>query len=307
MRRHHFLSVVLAMLAAAPVAGQSGGDVRKGPLKKWSVVVQLHAPDKDGFEQLPFQALAIEVPEKLTFMRPSMSGVAFDVKDIQAIEWKNQSCKAKGEVKSRCILRSKSEPVEFSSISSEEMGKSEELMKLKFEIKNEQGIHIIPIEHLKRIIFLDAEARTSRAPKTAKESPQLYINEGAHYAFINNFGDGPYISSSRYVEIFPGMRLLFWDDGNFQLRYRAGAYGGPAQASWDLRVYFMKANVLHEIALKTFPCHIDQTKDICKDQREIVHDGYHPGIREHFRAIRSSESSGRFERCGRILFETEHQ
>lgn len=129
----------------------------------------------------------------------------------------------------------------------------------------------------------------------------LYVKEGARFRWLNDFGDGPYLSSGRYLEVFPGMRLELKPDGRWKLKYYAASYGGPARISWDLTLRFVKGGIVETVPLKTYARGIDQTRSRNLKIALTWHSGYHPAIQEHFDSILAD---ARLERRGHVVFQS---
>jgi hypothetical protein len=135
-------------------------------------------------------------------------------------------------------------------------------------------------------------------------SHSLYVMDGAHYGQMNDFGDGPYLSSSNYAKVLPGMKLTVSSDGYWKLEYRMLTMSYPAHANWELKIrYLDEFGSPREIPLQTFPRRIYQTKDTDTTIQNVSHSGSHPAIQEFFSQIRTT---GRLSRTGHVRFETDN-
>jgi len=207
------------------------------------------------------------------------------VGEMSALEWNNEL---------RAILDRKLENLENVQKSIGDSIAIKDILIQQYQIQ----LAFLPQPHRQLLAAANGEG-------TDVSTHPLYFTEGAHFAQLNNFGDGPYMSSSRYAKVAPGMKLTVQSDGYWKLEYRMLTMSGPAQANWELTIRYQdEFGVPREIPLQTFARRIYLSKDTDTTIQNIFHSGNHPAISDHFGSICTT---GRLLRKGHIQFLTDNE
>jgi len=196
-----------------------------------------------------------------------------------------------------------------SDLQSTWMNKQVSLIKVREKIIASIGKKDLLIEGYQIELAFLSPPRAQLLPEANGVSPKalshsLYVMDGAHYGQINDFGDGPYLSSSCYAKVLPGMKLTVQNDGYWKLEYRMLTMARPVRAYWELKIrYLDEFGSPREIPLQTFARHVNQIRDTDNTIQNVWHSGSHPAIQEFFGNI---STTGCLLRIGQIQFQTDN-